>query len=102
MMKILRVIGTMNPRWGGPVEGVRQMCGALAALGHQNEIGCLDAPDSPWLADPSLPCPVVGLGTSLGKYGYTRRLVPWLRARESRSVAGDDVKSAAMRRMASA
>ncbi len=76
-MKILRVIATLNPEWGGPMEGVRQMTRAMIAVGHRVEVACLDAPGSPWLE--GLPFPVHPLGPSLGRYRYSRRLVPWLR-----------------------
>lgn len=85
-MNLLHVIGTMDPRWGGPVEGVRQSSVALARMGHRDEIVTLDRPDRPWLTEYPMACPVhpLGQGPSLGKYAYTPRLVPWLREHANR------------------
>ncbi|MFZ3211416.1 MAG: transferase, partial [Terriglobales bacterium] len=76
-MKILHVIRTVNPAWGGPVEGIRQLGAAVAARGHGVEAACLDAPDAPWLKD--FPLPVHAVGPALGTYGYGRRWASWLR-----------------------
>jgi len=72
----LRIISTLDPAYGGPVEGLRQSVQALAPLGYPNEVVTLDPPDAPWLD--SFPAPVQALGPSLGKYCYTPRLLPWL------------------------
>nr|WP_319566122.1 glycosyltransferase [uncultured Rhodoferax sp.] len=77
-MKLLRVISSVNPRGGGPIEGVKQIQTPLEQLGFQVEVACCDAPDSPWLSD--CPLPVVhALGPSQNRYGYTPNLVAWLR-----------------------
>ncbi len=75
-MTFLRIISTLDPAYGGPVEGLRQSVQALAPLGYPNEVVTLDPPDAPWLD--SFPAPVQALGPSLGKYCYTPRLLPWL------------------------
>jgi len=75
-MIFLRIISTLDPAYGGPVEGLRQSVQALAPLGYPNEVVTLDPPDAPWLD--SFPAPVQALGPSLGKYCYTPRLLPWL------------------------
>jgi len=76
-MKILHLLATLDPKAGGPTEGVRQSGLELVAMGHQVEIASLDAPDAPYVAD--FPLPVAALGPGNGTYGYTPRLVPWLR-----------------------
>ncbi|RKP50904.1 glycosyltransferase [Trinickia fusca] len=76
-MKILHLIDTLDPTAGGPAEGVRQSAQALAALGHHVEAATLDAPDAAFLAHDTLPC--TALGPARGTYGYTPRVVPWLR-----------------------
>ncbi|MBV8318208.1 MAG: glycosyltransferase [Planctomycetaceae bacterium] len=58
------------------------MCQALAEEGHKNEIVCLDAPGRPWLRES--PCEVHALGPSAGKYCYSNKLLPWLRANRGR------------------
>ncbi|MGB8169482.1 MAG: glycosyltransferase [Chthoniobacteraceae bacterium] len=76
-MKILHTIHSANPVGGGPIEAIRQLSLVMADLGHRIEIVCLDAPDSPWLAD--FPLPIHALGPGLRGYGYSPRFVPWLR-----------------------
>ena len=76
-MKVLSVIGTLDPAYGGPVEALRQLTPVLEEFGNAREIVTLDAPHSPWVSE--FPGRVHALGPSLGKYRYTRRLVPWLR-----------------------
>jgi glycosyltransferase involved in cell wall biosynthesis len=75
-MKLLHLVSTLDPRAGGPTEGVRQSGLNMTALGHQVEVATLDDPAAPWLD--SFPLPVHALGPGKGFYGYTRNLVPWL------------------------
>jgi glycosyltransferase involved in cell wall biosynthesis len=77
-MRILNVIHSLNPVYGGPAEGLRHMCVATHRLGHLQEALTLDAPYSPWLSD--FPAPVHAVGPALSGYAYTRQLVPWLHA----------------------
>lgn len=75
-MNILRLIGTLDPSYGGPVEGLRQSVQSLEQLGHSIEIVTLDDPHCPWLG--LFPARVHALGPSSGKYRYTTKLIPWL------------------------
>jgi glycosyltransferase involved in cell wall biosynthesis len=77
-MKVLHVISSVDPRGGGPIEGVRQRGRRLVEMGHTVEIATLDAPGEPFLA--SFPLPVHALGPARSSYRYSPRLVPWLRA----------------------
>lgn len=77
-MKILHVISSTSPQGGGPIEGVKQLHAPLRYLGVSVEIACCDAPDAAWLATSELPT-VHALGPSKLGYGYTPRLLPWLR-----------------------
>lgn len=77
-MRILHSIHSLNPRGGGPVEAVRQLGRINTARGHQIEVLCLDTPGAEWLRD--FPLPVHALGPGRLRYGYTPRLVPWIRA----------------------
>jgi glycosyltransferase involved in cell wall biosynthesis len=77
-MKVLHVIATMDPRWGGMVEVVLQMGPALEAEGHTCEIACSDSPHAPWVKES--PCAIHALGPRLGRYSYSRRFLPWLRS----------------------
>lgn len=76
-MKILRVIASVNPQAGGPVEGIKQISQVLTTQGHRTEVACLDDPDSPWLRN--FPSKVFALGPGMTGYQYSNKLVPWLR-----------------------
>lgn len=82
-MKLLRVISSVNPKGGGPIEGIKQLYAPMEALGVDLEVACCDAPDAPWLANCGLPT-VHALGPAAGNYGYTSQLMPWLRENASR------------------
>ena len=45
-MNILRLIRSLTPSGGGPMEGVRQITPHLAALGVATTVASLDAPDA--------------------------------------------------------
>ena len=77
-MKLLRIIPTLNPAGGGPIEGVRQITPHLAALGVATAVASLDPPEAPWLQDQ--PFQAIGLGPVAGGYGYRRGLPPRIRA----------------------
>jgi len=82
-MKILRVISSLNPKSGGPIEGVRQLHLPMMALGVNVDVVCCDAPDSPWHSNTGL-SNVFALGPARGGYAYASRLLPWLRANAPR------------------
>ena len=77
-LKILHVIGSVDPASGGPIEGVRQLSRVNASFGHQIELLTLDNPASKWVGE--FAYPVHAAGPSYTHYGYTPRLVPWLKA----------------------
>jgi glycosyltransferase involved in cell wall biosynthesis len=81
-LRLLHALRTINPAEGGPVEGVRQLSRVNLHYGHDVEAVCLDAPDAPWLE--RLGIKVYALGPSKGVYGYTDKLVPWIRAHASK------------------
>lgn len=76
-MKLLRVIATVDPRTGGPIEGLIQSSKALADLGHETEIATLDLPTDPWVADS--PFKTHALGPRTQAYGYAPKFAPWIR-----------------------
>lgn len=76
-MKILHVITSVDPAGGGPIEGLKQLAGVLTAKGHVIEIASLDAPDESWVAE--CPLPIHAMGPTKSTYGYTPRLLPWLK-----------------------
>ncbi len=76
-MKILHVISSVDPRAGGPIEGVFSSAEVWRRNGHTRHILSLDAPDAPWV--PKCPVTVFPVGISSGWYPRLRRIVPWLR-----------------------
>jgi glycosyltransferase involved in cell wall biosynthesis len=84
-MRILEIIGSVDPRHGGVIEGLLRQSAERARRGLETHIASLDGPDSPWVRD----CPVKTFGLAAGtpdfrgwpweRYGYTPRFVPWLR-----------------------
>ena len=83
-MRILHIIRSVDPRSGGPIEGILRQDVAMGA-GGVREIVSLDPPDAPFLTD--LPIAVHAMGVipynslstnNLARFGYSPRLVPWL------------------------
>jgi glycosyltransferase involved in cell wall biosynthesis len=75
-VRILHVINSLDPASGGPVEGLRQLSHIYNAGGHEVHVATLDAPED--IETFNFPAPVIGLGPSIGIYGYSPRAVPWL------------------------
>lgn len=77
-MRILHVISSLNPRGGGPAEGLQRLGLEFERTGGAFvSVVTLDAPSEDWLQ--SYPLPVYPLGPSWGSYCWNPRLVPWLR-----------------------
>jgi len=84
-MRILEIIGSVDPRHGGAIEGLIRQCAVRERRGFETHIASLDQPAAAWVQD----CPVrtfaCGSGTTnhldsrTRRYGYTPKLVPWLR-----------------------
>jgi glycosyltransferase involved in cell wall biosynthesis len=72
-MKILRIIPTLDPTGGGPMEGIRQLTPCLSTYGIQTTVLTLDDPDSPFLSDDFFN--TIALGPVTNGYGYIRGLV---------------------------
>lgn len=77
-LRLLHVIGSVNPVGGGPIEAIVQMALVNKSRGHDVEIACLDAPNAPWVAA----CPVCchALGPGFSSYRWSTRLTRWLSA----------------------
>lgn len=82
-MRILFVIRTLNPAWGGPVQGFKNLSLQAQKHGLAVEVACVDDPASAWLSGWHLPVHAVGKG-SLGMYGYSGALDKWLAANIAR------------------
>lgn len=76
-MKILHVISSVDPRNGGPIEGVRNQGEYLINQGHLVEVVSLDSPESECLID--FPLTVHPVGPAKGKYAFCNKLIPWLK-----------------------
>jgi len=77
-MKIIHIISSINPKNGGPIEGIKQFIRQYPRLGHQAEIVCLDEVNDPCVKEFNL-VKVHALGPSFFKYGYSPLLLPWLK-----------------------
>jgi glycosyltransferase involved in cell wall biosynthesis len=81
-MRILHIIHSLDPLKGGPPEGVRRLAAAYQREGHEIEVATLDDPAAPFLTE--APFPIHAHGPGWLKYGYSSRLVRWLRANVAR------------------
>ena len=75
-MKILHIIGTLNPTAGGPSESVRVLL-SFGPIGYTGEVVTLDGPGEEFYRD--IPFPVHTLGPQTSTYGFNRKLYGWLR-----------------------
>lgn len=75
-MRILRIIASVNPKAGGPIEGMRLSANALAPMGVESEVVSLDAPEVAEAA--AFPYKVTALGPGIGKVRYTPKLPAWI------------------------
>jgi glycosyltransferase involved in cell wall biosynthesis len=82
-LRILHSISSVNPKGGGPIEGVKQLSAVNLEHGHEVEVVSMDRPNDPWVRDCPIPCHGMG-PTYLGKYAYAPRLTPWLRENRHR------------------
>jgi len=77
MLKILRVISSVNPAAGGPINGLINSTRELIKKGHCVEVLSLDDPLSPWVND--FDFPVISFKSSLGVYSYSQDFYKWLK-----------------------
>lgn len=79
-MRILRIINSMDPTQGGPMQGVRTSIATIKSLGVdcENEVVCLDDPDASYCHDDGIA--FHALGETKGPWQRSPALLPWLRA----------------------
>ena len=92
-MKVLHVIGTLDPKLGGPMYGVLESARVWNRHGHSREIVTLDLPERPWVQISDIKVHALGsriwvkrfFGVQMpwGRYEYTGKLIPWLRINAS-------------------
>lgn len=75
-MRLIRAIPTLDPRWGGPCQGIRSSVVPLARAGLISEVLCADSPDAHWLEADRFP--IKALGPARCGYSYSPRMRPWL------------------------
>ncbi|MGC4060843.1 MAG: glycosyltransferase [Aquabacterium sp.] len=81
--RILHCISSVDPRKGGPIEGLKQLSTVNQQHGHVIEVMSLDHPDDPWVKALPFKCHAMG-PCYIGNYQYSPRWVPWLRANAHR------------------
>ena len=79
-MRILHIVGSINPSAGGPTEVIRMMV-RYSPPGYESEAATLDSPDAPFLGEFGFK--VHALGTTSASW-YSPRLIPWLKANRDR------------------
>jgi len=88
MIRILHIIGSTDPRSGGPIEGIRQLDVVMKKLGGHRDIVTLDYHRASHIDNFGFKVFAVGDQSSpsrswlrpLSRYGYTPGLLPWLEA----------------------
>lgn len=75
-MRILHVTHSADPAGGGPIEAIIRLGLEHQRAGCLVDLATLDDPNAAWVRD--FPLQLHALGPVSSKYGYTRRLVPWL------------------------
>jgi glycosyltransferase involved in cell wall biosynthesis len=75
-MKVLHILPSVDPKGGGPMEGVKQYGQSFEKLGHHVEVLTLDDPAAPYVAE--YPLTVHALGPAISSYRYTPKLTQWL------------------------
>jgi hypothetical protein len=77
-MKLLHIIGSMDPVSGGPCQGIRNSNPAMRRLGVYREVVSLDDPAAAFLGSDDFP--IHALGPARGVWQYSAKLIPWLLA----------------------
>ena len=80
-MRILHIIGTLDRQAGGPSNSIRSIVAAYSVIGTVGEVLTLDDPSAPFLqsTEGGIDFTVHALGPVSTRFGYNRRLIPWLR-----------------------
>ncbi len=68
-MNVLNIIATVDPRSGGPIEGLRLSAEKMGDWGHRSEIVSLDDPSARFLGEVSLPVHACG-ATAAGDFRF--------------------------------
>lgn len=87
-VRVLHIAVSVDPRCGGPSEGILQISKAWRDLGQMHDIASMDPPESPFikrfpgtvypLGRPGRPL-AAGGGTLWKRFGYTPGAIRWIR-----------------------
>jgi glycosyltransferase involved in cell wall biosynthesis len=75
-MKLLHVIGSMNPSTGGPCQTIRNFAPWFVEQGNMLEVVCLDDSNSGYMTGDAFR--IHALGKGRGSWNYHPALLPWL------------------------
>jgi glycosyltransferase involved in cell wall biosynthesis len=76
IMKFLHIIGSMDPRTGGPCQVVRNFAPLFGEKSNSLEVLCFDDPNCDFLSED--PFRIHTLGPGRGSWNYHPQLLPWL------------------------
>ena len=76
MVKLLHIIGSMDPNTGGTYQAVQTSVIEMDKQGVRSEVACLDDPESLFLNQDCFP--IHALGPSKGPWCYSPKLAQWL------------------------
>jgi glycosyltransferase involved in cell wall biosynthesis len=77
-LKLLHIIGSMDPLKGGVGQTIRNFAPPFIAQGNGVEVVCLDDPKSDYLAADNFP--IHALGQGRGSWNFHPTLLPWFKA----------------------
>lgn len=75
-LKILRVISSVNPTNGGPINGLNNSSKLLVSMGHSIDVLSLDNPKEVWVRNFSYP--LTSFRGSLGSFQFNYEFSIWL------------------------
>ncbi|HYI78418.1 MAG TPA: glycosyltransferase, partial [Chryseolinea sp.] len=81
-MKLLHVINSMDPSYGGTCQAVRNLVPGLQNLGVDSEVVSIDDPNAAFLGRDSFR--ISAVGPSRGAWSYSSKFTPWLEENVSR------------------
>ena len=76
--KVLHVIGSMDPKSGGPCQGLRNIIPSMRLQGFGNEVITMDAPNIGVVSSDDFP--LYQLGPAKNPWRYSPQLMPWLKS----------------------
>ena len=80
-MRVLHVVGTIDPKAGGVSEAIRALL-EYSPPGYEHEVVSIDDPTAPFLAE--LLVPTHAFGPAKSTFAYNATLLPWLKANRNR------------------